>query len=192
MKQTKLFFLIALLTLVFGCGKPLNEATEDEINYLKMKEIEGTYSGTISATHISNMPTKSWLALEEETQLFILQYYPLLNNPPKPPISGNTTLELKDGKFTYNQELLGRGSGNYSIIGDKIIFNVKEGICQDGNFPYLILRLMGEYDYTFDGQNLKIFKETGKGEFYSIILYDIEHINDLEYIIYYECDLKKE
>ena len=183
--------MLALLTLICGCSKPQDEVeTEvlDEIDYLKMKEVEGTYLGTITATYF-NTWLSAWLALEEDAQLLILEYYPLLNDPPIPPFtSGNATLELKDGKFTCIQEYRGSASGNYSIIGDKIIFNA-EGFWQCDFDTGLIL--CGEYDYIFDGQKLKIFKDRGRGETYSIIINDIEYVSDLEFISLYEYDLEK-
>jgi len=69
---------------------------------------------------------------------------------------GTTTLTLKDGKFTCegNEENLpAGGSGNYSFDENKITFidlNVWKAI-YDWN-----LILNGQYDYSYDGKNLKL------------------------------------
>ena len=75
--------------------------------------------------------------------------------------SGTSTLELKNGKYTYTSDIPPKlCSGNYSVINGKIIFD-SDGMTEypDLNYvaPYcdINLRLDGEYDYTFDGKRLK-------------------------------------
>ena len=75
--------------------------------------------------------------------------------------SGTTTLELKNGKYTYISDIPPKiCSGNYLISKDKIIFVSDKGIeYTDLNIvsPYFDINLIlaGEYDYTFNGKQLK-------------------------------------
>ena len=74
--------------------------------------------------------------------------------------SGTTTLELKNGKYTYTSDIPPKlCSGNYSINNDKIIFESDRTWYPDLNNvpPYFDINLIlaGEYDYTFTGKRLK-------------------------------------
>ena len=96
--------------------------------------------------------------------------------------SGTTTLELKNGKYTYISDIPPKSSyGNYIISNDKIIFVSDKGIentdlnIVSPNFDINLI-LDGEYDYTFNGKQGKQLKFTA--------------IKD--YVGHYEYDLKKQ
>ncbi|MCL1849828.1 MAG: hypothetical protein FWF70_00195 [Bacteroidetes bacterium] len=74
-------------------------------------------------------------------------------------LTGETTLKLNNGKYkcTGNPDRIpAGGSGKYSISDNKIIFE-DENIWTTEFDGRLILD--GEYDYTFDGKNLRLSKE---------------------------------
>ena len=88
--------------------------------------------------------------------------------------SGTTTLELKNGKYTYTSDVPPKlCSGNYSISNDRIIFDKdRRTEYPDLNNvpPYFDVNLWlnGEYDYTFDGKKLKFSvskNEVGRYEY---------------------------
>ena len=115
------------------------------------RNMEGIYSGTFTVRYISDVP--EWWYWDFE--------------------SGETTLELKNGKYTCEgnpDRIPVGGSGNYSINHQKIIFEDENFWTADFDWNLI---LNGEYEYTFDGRRLKFsaFK------------------NDVGY---YEYDLKKE
>lgn len=71
--------------------------------------------------------------------------------------SGRTTLVLENGKYscTGNSDRIpAGGSGTYSIDNGKITF-VDDNIWT-ADFDWGLI-LQGQYDYQFDGRNLKIF-----------------------------------
>lgn len=75
---------------------------------------------------------------------------------PSESLSGQTTLELKNGKFTCSanpDRIPAGGSGTFSINEHSIIFTDENRWTTDfdGN-----LILDGKYDYTFDGKKLII------------------------------------
>jgi hypothetical protein len=87
---------------------------------------EGTYKGTFTVTYSSGTQT------------------------------GQTTLELKNGKFSCSgnsNRIPAGGSGTYSLDNGKITFNDENFWTADFDWN-LILR--GQYDYSFNGKKLKI------------------------------------
>ena len=126
MKRIVLMIVPALI-----CGMVFTSCGSDKA-MLADDEIDGTYSGTFTVKYFVEMPA-SWGKG-----------------------SGTTTLELKDGKYTCTgnpNRIPAGGSGNYSIKGNKIIFEEIHFWTADfdGN-----LILQGEYDFTFNGKRLKI------------------------------------
>ncbi|MDR0231956.1 MAG: hypothetical protein LBI82_07540 [Dysgonamonadaceae bacterium] len=101
---------LAGTTMFSGCGNNLiNEPNDSLISTQTatlrasdVKEIDGIYIGTYSWTNL----TQNWS------------------------FSSMPTIELKDGKYTYkglsNDSFYDRGSGNYTIEGTKIIFELKD------------------------------------------------------------------
>jgi len=70
--------------------------------------------------------------------------------------SGQTTLELKNGKFSCSgntNRIPAGGSGTFSSDNKKITFNDEN--TWTANFDWNLI-LSGKYDYTFDGKNLII------------------------------------
>ena len=102
---------------------------------------EGTYKGTFTVTYSS------------ETQ------------------SGQTTLELKNGKFSCSgnsNRIPAGGSGTFSSGNNKITFNDENVWTADFDWNLI---LSGNYDYTFDGKKLKISADkNGVGNY----KYDLE------------------
>ena len=87
---------------------------------------EGTYKGTFTVTYSSGTQT------------------------------GQTTLELKNGKFSCSgnsNRIPAGGSGTYSFDNGKITFNDENLWTADFDWNLI---LSGQYDYTFDGKKLKI------------------------------------
>jgi len=117
---------------------------------------EGIYFGTFAVEHYDSYAPTDWSS------------------------KGTVTLELKNGRYTYNSDIPPKlCSGNYSIINDKIVFDREGGT--EGVSPYfdICLRLDGEYDYTFNGKRLKFSA--------------IRHCNgNYENDINYKYDLKKQ
>ena len=95
----------------------------------KKEDIEikdGTYTGTFTVTYLSN------------TQ------------------SGQTTLELKNGKFSCtgnSNRIPAGGSGTVSSYNSQITFNDEKAWTADFDWNLI---LSGKYDYTFDGKKLII------------------------------------
>ena len=70
--------------------------------------------------------------------------------------SGQTTIELKNGKYTCSgnsDRIPAGGSGTYSFDNGKITFNDEN--FWTANFDWNLI-LSGQYDYTFYGKKLKI------------------------------------
>ncbi|MBE0650672.1 MAG: hypothetical protein IH595_07500 [Bacteroidales bacterium] len=91
-----------------------------------LKIENGTYTGTFTVTYSSGTET------------------------------GSTTLELKNGKYTCTGNpgrIPAGGSGSYSFDSSKITFN--DVNYWTGDFDWNLI-LNGQYNYTFDGKNLKI------------------------------------
>ena len=108
----------------------------DKGNEVEYGDLEGVYTGTFTLRYCSDVP--EW---------WYWNY-----------TSGETTLELKNGKFTCTgnpNRIPAGGSGNYSINNNKIIF--EDVNYWTANFDWNLI-LNGEYDYTFDGNNLKFSK----------------------------------
>lgn len=85
---------------------------------------DGTYKGTFTVTYSSGTQT------------------------------GQTTLELKNGKFTCSgnsNRIPAGGSGTFSSDNGKITFNDENGWTADFDWNLI---LNGNYDYTFDGKKL--------------------------------------
>lgn len=85
---------------------------------------DGTYKGTFTVTYSSGTQT------------------------------GQTTLELKNGKFTCSgnsNRIPAGGSGTFSSDNGKITFNDKNAWTADFDWNLI---LSGNYDYTFDGKKL--------------------------------------
>ncbi|MDR2145408.1 MAG: hypothetical protein LBE91_02975 [Tannerella sp.] len=73
--------------------------------------------------------------------------------------SGTTTLELKNGKYTYTSDIPPKLCvGNYSISDDKIVFEYDRPSSPDDYqvSPYFDIGLIldGVYDYAFDGKRM--------------------------------------
>lgn len=103
--------------------------------------IDGTYKGTFTVIYSSGIQT------------------------------GQTTLDLKDGKFSCSgnsDRIPAGGSGTFSSGNNKITFNDENAWTADFDWN-LILR--GEYDYTFDGKKLKISADKNDVGHYE---YDLE------------------
>jgi len=106
------FGVIGLFLLFFSCDK--------------YEYIEGTYSGTFTATYNS------------------VTY------------SGATIVKLENGKYTCAgnpDRIPAGGSGTYSIKGNKITFRDENVWTAEFNWRLI---LNGEYNFTFDGKKLKI------------------------------------
>jgi hypothetical protein len=70
--------------------------------------------------------------------------------------TGQTTLELKNGKFSCSgnsNRIPAGGSGSFSYDSKKIAFNDENAWTADFDWNLI---LSGKYDYTFDGKTLKI------------------------------------
>ena len=131
MKKFTFMIISALICGVMftGCSK-----VEMEI------EKEGTFTGTYSVEYFNGSSSHN----------------------------GEMTIAINNGKysvigFLHNQT---KFSGNYSMNDDKIIFEIEvwktDYIDENGmgivlNFDAFIVP-QGEYDYTFDGENLKFSK----------------------------------
>ena len=102
---------------------------------------DGTYKGTFTVTYSSGTQT------------------------------GQTTLELKNGKFScsgYSNRIPAGGSGTFSSDNNKITFNDENAWTADFDWNLI---LSGKYDYTFDGKKLKISADkNGVGNY----KYDLE------------------
>ncbi len=102
---------------------------------------EGTYKGTFTVTYSSGTQT------------------------------GQTTLELKNGKYTCSgnsNRIPAGGSGTYSFDKGKITFNDENFWTADFDWNLI---LSGVYHYTFDGKKLKISADKNNvGNYY----YDLE------------------
>jgi len=102
---------------------------------------EGTYKGTFTVTYSSGTQT------------------------------GQTTLELKNGKFSCSgtsNRIPAGGSGTFSSDNNKITFNDENVWTADFDWNLI---LSGNYDYTFDGKKLKISADkNGVGNY----KYDLE------------------
>ena len=153
-EQTFKYILNGNSLTIKGFSNPfsLTKEARSDVHFTKIEEIskpveEGTYTGIFTVTYLVDMPG-SWADSG----------------------SRQTTLELKDGKFTNTGNHRGGGSGNYSIESNKIIFEDLNFWTADfdGN-----MILNGEYEYTFDGKRLKFYA----------------YKNDVGY---YEYDLVKE
>ena len=73
--------------------------------------------------------------------------------------SGEVTLKLQEGRYTCignPDRIPAGGRGTYTVEEDKIIF-IDENVWT-ADFDWNLI-LNGEYDYTFDGQKLIIWKE---------------------------------
>ena len=85
--------------------------------------------------------------------------------------SGQTTLELKDGKFSCSgnsNRIPAGGSGTFSSDNKKITFNDENVWTADFDWNLI---LNGEYDYTFDGKKLMLSADkNGVGNY----KYDLE------------------
>ena len=102
---------------------------------------DGTYKGTFTVTYSSGMQT------------------------------GQTTLELKNGKFSCSgnsNRIPAGGSGTFSTDNNKITFNDENFWTADFDWNLI---LSGKYDYSFDGQKLKFSADkNGVGNY----KYDLE------------------
>lgn len=87
------------------------------------------------------------------------------------PQTGETTLELKDGRFSCSgnsDKIPAGGSGTYSFNDGKITFNDENYWTAD--FDWNLIS-HGRYSYTLDGKRLKISAEKkGFGQY----IYDLE------------------
>jgi hypothetical protein len=127
-----------VLMIIFALGFGIVLTSCDKLT--DVNEIEGVYVGTYTTS--SDL---SW--------------------------SATPTIELKNGKYTYNglsnDIYFNRGSGNFTIKGNKIIFELKYSEHDPGapmvNFMLTAWHsdwlLNGEYKYKFDGNKL-IFSKT--------------------------------
>ena len=120
------------------CGMMFTSCDSDKA---ELTENEGSFFGTYIATYFNGWPTSH---------------------------GGEITIELNDGKFfmtgiLHNQTEF---SGNYSINGNKIIFEIKvwktDYMDENGNrflldFDTNIVP-QGVCNYTFDGKKLKLSK----------------------------------
>ncbi len=93
----------------------------------------------------------------------------------------NTSLKLENGTYSCTT----RGSGNYSVSNNKIIFNDENNWTADFDWNLI---LNGEYDYTFDGKRLHISANKDSVAHYE---YDLEKedsitINDFILENYYD------
>jgi hypothetical protein len=102
---------------------------------------DGTYKGTFTVTYISGTQT------------------------------GQTTLELKNGKFSCSgnsNRIPAGGSGTFSSDNNNITFNDENG--WTANFDWNLI-LSGKYNYTYHRNRLKIFADkNGVGNY----KYDLE------------------
>jgi hypothetical protein len=74
--------------------------------------------------------------------------------------SGEVTLKLQEGRYTCignPDRIPAGGRGTYTVEEDKIIF-IDENVWT-ADFDWNLI-LNGEYDYTFDGHKLIIWKDT--------------------------------
>ena len=127
------------------CGIVLISCDSDKTEMTSSMEIEGDYSGTYSVTYLS-----SWISSNG---------------------SGTITITLKNGKyacieFPHEQANI---SGNYTINGDKITFEIdvwetnyidKDGKIYAYDFDGSIIP-QGMCDYKFERNKLKISKIVG-------------------------------
>ena len=128
MKRLVLIIIPALI-----CGLMFTSCSKDNLEY--ENEIEGVYDGTYTTTNLYR--GFSWTA--------------------------TPTIELKKGKYTYKKLSNGAyytsGSGKYSINDNKIVFELISYPIPMENIDVIEeLLLIGEYDYTFDGQKLSFSK----------------------------------
>jgi hypothetical protein len=103
---------------------------------------EGTYKGTFTVTYRSGTPQ-----------------------------TGQTTLELKDGKYSCSgnsNRIPAGGSGTYSFDNGKITFSDEN--FWTAEFDWNLI-LNGQYDYTFNGKKLKISADKNSVGHYE---YDLE------------------
>lgn len=84
--------------------------------------------------------------------------------------SGQTTLELKNGKFSCSgniNRIPAGGSGTFSSDNKKITFSDENVWTADFDWNLI---LNGQYDYTFDGKNLIISTDKNGGGNYKYYL----------------------
>ena len=124
---------ILMITLALICGVVCTSCDKD------VNKIEGAYVGTYSIANLT-----SGLSC-----------------------SITSTIELKDGKYTYKvfSHFLSfdSGSGNFKIIGNKIIFELINYDVPMEEAPLGIIEdylLQGEYEYTLDENNLTFSKSS--------------------------------
>ena len=115
------------------CGLVFTSCSKD--NLTDVNEIDGTYVGTYTWTNL----TRNWSW------------------------SSTPSIELRNGKYTYkglsNDSYYDSGSGNFTVEGNKIIFELtyydipmeKIGVVDDW-------LLKGEYEYKYDGNRLILSK----------------------------------
>jgi len=112
-----------------------NKVTCDNRTYERL--YEGKYTGTFTVKYFIEMP-QSWVGSG----------------------NGKAAIEFKDGKFTSTgnpNRVPAGGSGNYSIDGNKIIFQDENIWTADFDGGLI---LSGEYDYIFKGKKLKISRKS--------------------------------
>ena len=124
---------VLMITLALICGVVFTSCGKD------VNKIEGTYAGTY---YIANLSSGFSCSI-------------------------TSTIELKDGKYTYKvfSHFLSfdSGSGNFKIIGDKIIFELTDYDVPTEEAPLGIIEnylLQGEYEYTLDKNNLTFSKSS--------------------------------
>ena len=123
--------LALMIILALTCGVVLTNCGEEK----DVNETGDTYTGTYTWTNL----TRDWSW------------------------SSTPTIELKNGKYTYrelsNGNYYNSGSGNYTINGNKILFELTDydipmeqiGVIEDW-------LLKGEYEYKIDGNKLMFSK----------------------------------
>jgi len=125
--------LVLMIIPALICGLVFTSCSKD--NLTDVNEPEGTYIGTYTWTNLTRV--WSW--------------------------SSTPTIELKNGKYTYkglsNDNYYDSGSGNFTISGDKIIFELT-----NYDIPFEDIGvvdswlLKGEYKYEFDENKLILSK----------------------------------
>jgi len=131
---------LALVTfLALTCGTLLTSCGKTDAN-----EIEGTYTGTYTSSNISR--DFSW--------------------------SSTPTIEFKNGKYTYselsNNNYYNCGSGNFTIEGNKILFELLDYDIPMEDIGVIDEWLLkGEYEYKFYGNKLRFSKTVTVGDKYS-------------------------
>jgi len=127
----KRLILIIILALITGIALTTCGKVID------VSEIDGTYVGTYTWSNLSSNPSLVWIS--------------------------TTTIEFGEGKYSYtglsNDSYYDSGSGNFTIKGNKIIFELT-----DYAIPLEYIGvvdswlLKGEYKYKFDGNKLTFSK----------------------------------